>query len=150
MQATSENDLAHSVAAWPDRHYLLQRRIVPRLVNGAPMYFRVFFVFCSLYYSWWNCYTDHYRVVTTHEGQELNLKPLEEITRQIASVTAMNFFSTEIAQAESGDFVVIDYVNDQCHMLSQSANPRIGVPDELVAAIAKRLVEATREIISRG
>jgi hypothetical protein len=87
-------------------------------------------------------------LVGSHEAQELNLKPLEEIARHIASLTGMNFFSSEIAQTECGEFVVIDYVNDQCHMLSQSANPRIGVPDELVAAIAQRLVQATREIIT--
>ena len=146
--ACNENDLAHSVAAWPDRHYLLQQRIVPRQINGLPVYFRVFFVFGSVFYSWWNCFTDHYRLVGSHEAQELNLKPLEEIARHIASLTGMNFFSSEIAQTECGEFVVIDYVNDQCHMLSQSANPRIGVPDELVAAIAQRLVQATREIIT--
>jgi hypothetical protein len=150
MNATSETDLSRSVAAWPDRHYLLQRRIVPRQINGLPVYFRVFFVFGSVFYSWWNCYTDHYRLVTSLEAQELNLKPLEEISRQIATITGMNFFSSEIAQTDSGEFVVIDYVNDQCHMLSQSANPKIGVPDELVASIAKRLVQATQEIIAKG
>jgi hypothetical protein len=62
----------------------------------------------------------------------------------------MNFFSSEIAQTEAGEFVVIDYVNDQCHMLSQSANPQIGVPDELVAAIARRLVEAAKENIAQA
>jgi len=150
MNAHNENDLAQSVAAWPDRHYLLQQRIVPRQLNGLPVYFRVFFVFDSVFYSWWNCFTDHYRLVASQEAQDLNLKPLEEITRHIASITGMNFFSSEIAQTESGEFVVIDYVNDQCHMLSQSANPKIGVPDELVAAIAKRLVQATRELIARS
>jgi len=54
----------------------------------------------------------------------------------------MNFFSSEIAQEESGEFIVIDYVNDQCHMLSQTTAPQNGVPDGLVAAIARSLVEA--------
>ena len=150
MNAHDEKDLAHSVAAWPDRHYLLQRRIVPRQLHGLPAYFRVFFVFDSVFYTWWNCFTDHYRLVASEEAQALDLKPLEEITRHIASLTGMNFFSSEIAQTESGEFVVIDYVNDQCHMLSQSANPKIGVPDELVTAIAKRLVQGTREILARS
>jgi hypothetical protein len=59
----------------------------------------------------------------------------------------MNFFSSEIALTEANEFVVIDYVNDQCHMLSQSANAQLGVPDELVAGIARRLVEAARAMI---
>ena len=44
--------------------------------------------------------------------------------------------------------VLIDYVNDQCHMLSQSANPRIGVPDLVVAGIAQKLVEGARQLAS--
>jgi hypothetical protein len=59
----------------------------------------------------------------------------------------MRFFSTEIAQTDSGEFVVIDYVNDQCHMLSQSADPQKGVPDEVVSGIAMRLVEGAKGLI---
>ena len=72
---------------------------------------------------------------------------LAEIIGRIAKLTDMNFFSTEIAQSETGEFVVIDYVNDQCHLLTQSVSPHNGVPDELVAAIARRLVEAARQMI---
>jgi hypothetical protein len=147
LDATSEGDLARSATSWPDRHYLLQQRIVPRQVNGWPAYFRVYYVFGSVWCSWWNCYTDNYRLVTPQETNDLSLKPLEDIIRRVAALTAMSFFSSEIAQTESGDFVLIDYVNDQCHMLSQSADPRIGVPDALVAAIAQRLVEAVRQHI---
>ncbi len=171
MTATNEGDLARSVTAWleqfvkaiehhddelpgleptwPNTDYLLQRIIVPRKLNGAPAYFRVFFVFGSVWYCWWNCYTDHYRLMTPQEAHDFDLKPLEEIIRRIAALTGMQFFSSEVAQTDSGQFVVIDYVNDQCHMLSQSANARIGVPDELVAAIAKRLVGATKELIGK-
>ena len=149
MDATSEADLSRSIADWPDEHYLFQRRIVPREHQGAPVYFRVYFVFGSVWLSWWNCYTDQYRLVTDAEREDLGLDQLEEIIRRIAELTGMTFFSSEIAQAESGEFVVIDYVNDQCHLLSQSASPHLGVPDELVAAIAKRLVEATRSAIGQ-
>jgi len=149
LDGTSEKDLQRSVTAWPDSHYLLQKRIVPRQIKGVPAYFRVYFVFGSVWCSWWNCYTDNYRLVTPSEATELHLKPLEEMVRQIAALTGMNFFSSEIAQTEAGEFVVIDYVNDQCHMLSQSSHPRIGVPDELVVAVARRLVEAAKELIAQ-
>ncbi len=147
MDATSEADLAKSAAGWSDANYLLQRRIIPKQLNGSPAYFRVFFVFNSLWVTWWNCYTDHYRLVTPQEATDFGLKPLEEITRQIAALTHMNFFSSEIALVESGEFIVIDYMNDQCHMLSQSADPQKGVPDEVVTAIAARLVSASKELI---
>lgn len=173
LNATSERDLARSVTGWLGHliqevehvedhspapspvgwlktNYLFQRKIVPRQLNGSPAYFRVFYVFGSVFYCWWNCYTDQYRQLSSQEAQQYNLKPLEEMIRLIAKVTRMRFFSSEVAQVETGEFVVIDYVNDQCHMLSQTANPQIGVPDELVGSIARRLVEATREIIAGG
>jgi hypothetical protein len=142
LDAASGEDLARSAAAWPDTQYLLQRRVVPRQLNGEPIYFRAFFVFGAVWLSWWNCFTDRYHLVTPQERETLGLAPLEDIVRRIAALTRMNFFSSEIAQAESGEFIVIDYVNDQCHMLSQSTAPQNGVPDGLVAAIARSLVDA--------
>ena len=121
IDATNETDLARSFAAWPDPHYLLQRRITPRTLNGEPVYFRVYFAFGSVWVCWWNCYTDRYRRLNPEDA--VWLAPCQEIIQRIASLTGMKFFSSEIAQTETGEFVVIDYVNDQCHMLSQSANP---------------------------
>ena len=147
LDATSETDLARSAAGWPVGPYLLQRKVAPRQLNGEPVYFRAYFVFGAVWLSWWNCYTDRYRLVTAAERDELILAPLEDLVRRIAALTGMNFFSSEIAQTDTGEFVVIDYVNDQCHMLSQSAAPTNGVPDELVAAVARRLVEAVESAI---
>ena len=147
MDAASEADIERSIAAWPDANYLFQRRIVPRQLNGSPVYFRVYFVFGSVWMSWWNCFTDQYRLVNDAERAELGLDRLEEIIRSIAGLTGMSFFSSEIAQTEDGEFIVIDYVNDQCHLLSQTAHPQLGVPDELISAIARRLVEAVQAAI---
>jgi len=149
MDATSEGDLARSVALWPDRHYLAQNRIIPRVSNGEPAYFRVFYVFGSVWCCWWNCFTDRYRLPSRAEEEQLALTPLRDIVHRIAALTGMQFFSSEIALTESGEFALIDYVNDQCHMLSQSANPQMGVPDELVSAIARRLVEGVSQMIRR-
>jgi len=147
MDAKGEDDLKRSAELWPDAHYLLQRRIMPKELAGSPAYFRVFYAFDSIWYTWWNCFTDKYRVVTPQEAITFGLKPLEEIMRNIAALTGMKFFSSEIAVVESGEFIVIDYVNDQCHMLSQSADPQRGVPDELVRAIATKLVRGAKGMI---
>lgn len=146
--ATSEADLARSLAAWPDPHYLLQRRITPRVLNGEPVYFRVYFVFGSVWVCWWNCDTDRYRRLNPEDAAWL--APCQEIVQRIAALTGMKFFSSEIAQTMTGEFVVIDYVNDQCHLLTQSANPQMGVPDPVVAGIARRLVEGAQEMIQQA
>jgi len=150
MDATVEKDLARSLVSWPDPNYLLQRRVTACMVMGEPAYFRVFYVFGSVWSCWWNCFTDRYRLTTSAEIEQWDLRRLEEIVRRMAALTGMQFFSTEVAVTEAKEFVLIDYVNDQCHMLSQSANPQMGVPDELVAAVAYRLVEGTQELINRA
>lgn len=145
--ARSEADLGRSAAAWPAGDYLLQRIIVPRTLAGEPAYFRVYHVFGTLFCCWWNCFTDRYRSMTWAEEEFWRLAPLRAIVRQVAQLTGMRFFSSEIALTDAGEFVLIDYVNDQCHMLCQSAHPQIGVPDELVAAIASRLVEGAAGLL---
>lgn len=145
LDAIGEADLLRSLKAWPDPRYLLQRRIVPRLLKQEPVYFRVYFVFGSVWCCWWNCYTDSYRMVAPDEVEQF--APIREMICRVARLTGMRFFSSEIAQTDSGEFVLIDYVNDQCHLLTQSANPKMGVPDELVAAIARKLVESAQGLI---
>ena len=147
LNATSPQDIVRSRREWPDTHYLLQERIVPRQLDGAPAYFRVFFVFGALWFAWWNCYSDQYRLLTDEELKEHRLQALAEIVGRLAAFTRMNFFSSEIALTDAGEFVLIDYVNDQCHMLTQSANPAIGVPDAIVAGVARQLVDGAQRLI---
>lgn len=149
MDAVGEADLARSVAGWAGTHYLLQRRERALVLDGEPAYFRVFYAFGAVWSCWWNCDTDGYREVTRAEEQRHGLHVLGEIVRRLAGLTGMRFFSSELALTAPGRFVLIDYVNDQCHMLSQGSNPRMGVPNAVVAGIAARLVEGAAELIVR-
>lgn len=145
LDALSEADLNRSAARWPDPNYLVQRRIVPTTIGEGPAYFRVFYAFESVWFSWWNCFTDRYSVLQSEEMQIYGLAPLREIVCRLADLTRMRFFSSEIALTGRGEFVLIDYINDQCHMLTQSSNPQIGVPDEIVQGIARRLVDGSMQ-----
>ena len=150
LDAVDETHLTRSVSAWANPSYLLQKKIVPRVIRGRPGYWRVFYCFGSVWISWWNCFTDLYSVVTETEIKEFSLEKLDELVRKIAELTQMKFFSSEIAQVENGDFVLIDYVNDQCHMLSQSSDPKMGVPDVVVAGIARKLVNAAAQLAGKA
>jgi hypothetical protein len=149
LEATSEADLARSRAAWPQGDLLLQRRLRPATIAGQPAYFRVYHAFGSTWLCWWNCYTDAYRAVSPEEEQTHGLHRLREIVRRLAALTGMRFFSSEIALTDLGEPILIDYVNDQCHLLSQGADPRLGVPDVVVAGIAERLVDGAVEWMGR-
>ena len=147
LNATSMVDLQRCAAEWSDSHYLVQRRITPRALGADPAYFRVFHAFGSIWTCWWNCYTDRYRIVTGEEVEAFNLSHLGQISSRLADISGMRFFSTEVAITESNDYLLIDYVNDQCHTLTQSSNPAIGVPDAVVAAIAEKLVASAHGLI---
>jgi hypothetical protein len=149
LDATGPEDLARSVAGWNVGPYLFQEKVMPRLIGDEPAYFRVYYVFGATWLTWWNCYTDRYREVTEQEESNFGLAPLRDLARRLADLTGMRFFSTEIAWRENGDFVLVDYLNDQCHMLSQSADPRIGVPDGVVESIADRLVASAAALGQR-
>jgi hypothetical protein len=60
------------------------------------------------------------------------------ITKKIAEVCRLDFFSTEIAVTESRRFVTVDYVNDICDMRLQSQH-KDGVPDIVVKEICHHI-----------
>jgi hypothetical protein len=150
LDALDETHLTRSTSAWPNPSYLLQKKIVPRSVGDRPAYWRVFYCFGTVWITWWNCFNDRYSPMADTEKAELGLQKLEEIVARLAKLTQMQFFSSEIAQVENGDFVLIDYVNDQCHMLAQSADPKMGVPDNIVAGIARQLIHAAAILAGKG
>jgi len=150
MDAMSGRDLTRAMASWPDRHYLLQRKMIPQMSEGWPTYFRLYYVFGAVWCVWWNCFTDRYRAFTETDTAALPLESLRALIRRIAALTGMQFFSSEVMVTETGELSVIDYVNDQCHLLTQSAHPGIGVPDEVVAGIAQALIDGIQKLILQG
>jgi hypothetical protein len=148
LDAVDASDLARSVTLFPDARYLLQHKAVPAThTDGEPLYFRAFYVFGAVSITWWNCFTDRYRLATREEIDRLELSRLEDVSRRLAALTGMRFFSSEMLFEDSGELLVIDYINDQCHMLCQSADPQRGVPDALVADVARQLFEGALGMI---
>lgn len=141
LDARSEADLARSVSAWPNPSYLLQKLIPPVQAGERPAYWRVFHIFGEILICWWNPCTDTYSEPSKQDDGILPRDRLEELVQKISAITGMQYFSSEVTQLADGSLMLIDYVNDQCHMLSQSANPRMGVPDAVVEKVAARLVE---------
>ena len=149
MDACRREDLLRSMKEWPGSHYLLQRKILPRQHQGRPVYFRAFFVFGKIWVCQWNCFTDAYQKGLLSEDPELGAyhERIVALVSRLAGLCGMHFFSTEIAVDERDELCLIDYVNDQCHMLTQSSSPRNGVPDELVSSIAISLVDGAWSMI---
>ena len=67
------------------------------------------------------------------------------ITKTIAKITELDFFSTEIVLTNENKFIVIDYVNDQCDMRFKSKHID-GVPDNVIQNIVCNLKDKVLDI----
>ena len=127
---------------FPEQKYLVQAHVTPKVFNGTPAWFRVFFAHGETYSCWWNPETHIYRKVSAEEEAIFHLSSLGDATKRIASICKLDWFSTEIAFAE--EFVVVDYVNDEIDTRVQS-RAMDGAPDDVMECIARQLVKIAKE-----
>lgn len=125
--------------------YLLQEKIAPKILGkGKRAWFRVFYVGKTVIPCWWNDVTHIYQELKEEEIKNYGLSQLEDITRKIAQICELDFFSTEIAMRGDGKFIVVDYVNDMCDMRKKSQHYD-GVPDNIADEIIWKLVNYVEE-----
>ena len=138
LGAETLKDVIESRQHHKNDKYLLQEKIIPVPIAGEKGWFRVFSIFGLVLPCWWDDETHRYRMITRGDVNSYGLRPLLAITRKIAEVCRLDFFSTEIALTPAGKFVVVDYVNDLCDMRLQSKHYD-GVPDLVVSELARRI-----------
>jgi len=139
-KATSFDQVLVARQEFPTDMYLLQEHITPVLLGSRPAWFRVLYCAEKEYLSFWDPNTYIYNLINPYEEEKYSLTPLREITSAIARVCNLDIFSTEIALTQNGNFIVVDYVNDQIDMRLQSKAVD-GVPDEIVQDVAERLTD---------
>ncbi len=119
--------------------YLIQQKIYPKTLDGKRAWFRSFWVFGKAIPVWWDDQTHLYEPVKAEEYKKFKLRKLRSITKKIAGISSLDFFSTEIVLTEDDNFLVIDYVNDQCDMRIKSKHYD-GIPDNIVDEIIKNML----------
>ncbi|MCX6152297.1 MAG: hypothetical protein NTX22_17360 [Ignavibacteriales bacterium] len=124
--------------------YILQEKIYPQMFDGKRSWFRCFWAFGKVILTWWDDLTHRYTILTQEEILRFELQDLFTITRKIAKLTNLDFFSTEIAYSTGEKFIVVDYVNDQCDMRLQSKHFD-GVPDDVVKQIILNMIKAVKK-----
>src|SRR3989338_7077483 len=139
MDAMTPGDILTHRRSHPHDKYLVQETIRPAYFSENRGWFRVFHVFGEELLCWWDDQTHVYEEVTGDEERWFALDELRVMTRSIAGICRLNFFSTEIAVTTSGTFVAVDYVNETCDMRLQSRHPD-GVPDAVVGRIVRRFI----------
>lgn len=142
LGANTVEQILHARMEFPEQKYLIQAHVAPRVIEGAPAWFRVFYANGETYPCWWNPKTHIYAKVTAAEEAQWGLGRLRDVTKRIASICKLDWFTTEIALAD--DLIVVDYVNDEIDTRVQS-QAMDGVPDEVMERVARQLVQIARE-----
>lgn len=143
VNAATLKDVINARQHHKNDKYLLQEKIIAARLGEKKGWFRVFCVFGSIIPCWWDDETHLYDIITQQEMKRYHLHPLLAVTRKIHEVCRLDFFSTEIALAEDGRVVAVDYVNDICDMRLQSEH-RDGVPDTVVQEICRIIAKHLR------
>ncbi len=125
-----------------DDKYLLQEKIYPKILDGRRAWFRSFWAFGRAIPVWWDDQTHLYEQILPEHYKNFRLTNLRRITKKIAGLTSLDFFSTEIVLTEDDNFLLIDYVNDQCDMRMKSGHYD-GIPDNIVHDIVKNMLKFT-------
>ena len=123
-----------------DDKYILQEKIYPKILEGRRAWFRSFWAFGKAIPVWWDDQTHVYETIIPEHYKNYRLRKLRQITRKIAELTMLDFFSTEIVLTEDDNFLLIDYVNDQCDMRIKSRHYD-GIPDNIVNEIIKNMLK---------
>ncbi|HSK89289.1 MAG TPA: hypothetical protein VK880_13080, partial [Anaerolineales bacterium] len=137
LGAFSIDQIRRARMEFPDQKYLIQETVTSRTIQGQPAWFRIFYANGRTFPCWWHPLTHVFSMVTPQEENKYELSSLHEITRRIASICKLDWFSTEIALTLEA-FVVVDYVNDGIDTRVQSKAVD-GVPDEVMQGVARQL-----------
>ena len=146
--AESLHDVLKARLSYQDDKYLIQEKIIPLILEHRRFWFRGFYVFGKPFVAWWDDQTHLYALLSEEDIQRYQLDPLFSIMIKIAAICKLHFFSSEIVVKPSGEFVVVDYVNESCDMRMQSTHLD-GVPDSLVNSIANQIIRSilTKKLI---
>jgi hypothetical protein len=145
-----EEDLLRSAEKAPHSDsFLIQERLKTKRLEGHLGWFRVFHVMGEVIPCWWEPPANQYQLVTPLQRKTYKLGPLARIVRDIARVSKMELFTTEVCLTEDGRFLAVDYLNNDPDMSPKSFFPT-GVPDEIIRHIAWLLVFRAMSIVKRG
>ncbi len=109
------------------------------MLDTHPAWFRLIYCAGQIFPCWWDQQTHIYTPLTQEEQLHFELQPLFGIMTELALVSQLELFSTEIAYTNTGEFVLVDYINDPIDLRLQSKTIE-GVPDQIVENIAQNLV----------
>lgn len=150
VDGRSEGDLQRCAEACPEADtFLIQRRLTMKDLGRHTGWFRMFYICGTVIACWWDPASHQYHLVTPSQIKKYKLTPLRSITRQIARMTKLKKFSSEICLHEDGRFYAVDYVNS-CPDMNPQSFYSDGVPDEVVRYIVWLMFYEGMHVVKRS
>ena len=131
-------DILRCRREYPSDKYLVQERILAKVVRGRRYWFRAFYTTGEVACCWWDDLTHEYDPFEPDPGELGLYSSIAEIVRSISRLSSLRLFSVELALDSRDRLMVVDYVNESPD-LRRKSRFRDGVPDELVDRIIERV-----------
>ena len=150
LNCNSHYDVYKSAEQAPESDaFLIQRQVKPKVLGNYIGWFRMFHVINEVIPCWWSPVSHEYHLVSPAQRKTYKLGALARIMKDIARVSKMKFFTSEICLDVDNNFYTVDYINADPDM-----NPRsfyaTGVPDEVVRHIVWVLVNEAMRYVMKG
>ena len=117
-------------------------------LGDRPAYLRAYHVLGHRSLLWWckQGADDRYDLLTWDDLHRYDLMPAVQLIDRVATVTGLDFFSSEIAitntdPSDPNRFVLIDYINDQCDMDPEERPGTSPVPEPWIRWVCDRFAE---------
>jgi len=138
--ASSIDDIDEVRKQIPQDKFLLQKKIAPMQIGKRRLWFRCYWFFGLVIPVWWNDQTHIYDNISKSDYKKYCVYKLATLTRKLAKISGLDYFSTEVTLDENKNFIIIDYINDQCDFRIKSKH-HDGVPDRIVKFFVKSLAK---------
>jgi len=145
MNANDINDISSARQDIPQDKFLLQKMIYPPLNGRRRLWFRCYWFFGNAFPVWWDDQTHIYNNISKVDYKKFRIYKLVSVTRKLAQISSLDYFSTEATIDEKNNFILIDYINDQCDFRLKS-NHADGVPDRIVKFFIKNMARKIQKL----
>lgn len=137
LNAKNEEDIQAARASIPEDKFILQK-FVNTPIGKKRLWFRCYWFFGLIVPVWWNDQTHIYSNISKSDYKKYSVYKLVSITKRLSRISGLDYFSTEATMDEKNNFILIDYINDQCDFRLKSKHVD-GVPDRIVKMFVKSM-----------
>lgn len=145
VNAKTFEDIQEMRQQIPQDKFLLQKKVYPPNNGKRRLWFRCYYFFGLIIPVWWDDQTHLYDNISKTAFKKFQIYKLISLTRKLAKISGLDYFSTEATLDSKMNFILIDYINDQCDFRFKSKHAN-GVPDRVIKFFIKSLAKKIQRL----